>query len=216
MAKPVIALVGDIVGSKALDGPERLDLNARLDRCMATLNRRGAPILSPYTLTLGDEIQAVFARAEGLFRDATEILTAIYPRRMRFSFGVDRLVTPINPERAIGMDGPAFHRARDGVATLKGSGHLFKLSGAVLPYPALLNHALDLASHSVQDWRHTRWLTFSLLWARKPAQEIAGQIGVTDKAVYKNIQAGALSELIGLLTEIETTVDEAMEGIADE
>jgi hypothetical protein len=204
----VIALVGDVVASRRID--DRSDFNAALARTIDWLNQRNSNLLSPYTITLGDEIQAVYAGANGLFKDASAFLAAVYPHRMRFSYGVGKLVTPINPEQAIGMDGPAFYHARDGMDALKKEEYLFHIVGDGLHRPALLNHALRLIAHNARKWNQTRWQTLALLYAGMSVQEIAEYTDLTVQSIYKTIRAGALHEIIALLDQIEASINDRL------
>jgi hypothetical protein len=208
--RAVIALVGDVVASRRIE--ERLVFNAGLLHTIDRLNQRNPDLLSPYTITLGDEIQAVFGQAYGIFADAAVLLAAVYPHRMRFSYGVGKLVTPINPDQAIGMDGPAFYHARDGIDRLKKEKRLFHVAGDHLPRPELLNHALYLIAHNMAGWNETRWKTLPLLYDGLSPQEIAGHMNLTDQAIYKTIRSGALYEIIALFSEIEAAINDGLRG----
>jgi hypothetical protein len=201
----VIAVIGDIVSSRKIVARGRFD--ERLRATLESLNLRRTGMLSPYTLTIGDEIQALFESASGLFHDAVAILSAIHPQKMRFAFAVGSLSTPINPERAIGMDGPAFHHARAGIEQLKQSGYLFTLMGEGIPTLALIQKNLSLLSFQMDKWNATRMHTLALLQQGMPVKEIAARLQVSDKAVYKTIEAGNLELVIELFDEIEATID---------
>ena len=100
MTDSVIVVIGDIVSSRKI--MDRVAFDNGLLRTLEELNARNADILSPYTLTIGDEIQAVFGRADSLFHDAVSILAAIHPEKMRFSWGLGRLTKPITPNGPLG------------------------------------------------------------------------------------------------------------------
>jgi hypothetical protein len=201
-----IALVGDVVEPRKIK--ERQSFNATLVSVIERLNMHNAALRSPYTITLGDEIQAVFKDAKGIFADAVTFLAAIYPYQMRFSYGVGDLVTPINPEWAIGMDGPAFYHARDGIDWLKEEKYLFHVAGDHLQRPALLNYALHLITHNMRGWNKTRWQTLALLYEGMSVQEIAAHIDLTHQSIYKTIRAGALHETIALFDQIEAAIND--------
>lgn len=117
-------------------------------------------LVSPCTITLGDEFQAVYRDARTLFADFCTILVGIHPARIRFSVGIGPLTTPVNPRQAIGMDGPAFHVARDAMdAAFKHSGHLFRVRHAGKPTPGWLRTGLDVVSHEMASWRSNRLWT---------------------------------------------------------
>ncbi len=208
MSKNRIALVGDVVASRAIK--ERVTFDDALLACLKELNGENLSILSPYTL-IGDEIQAVYGRADSLFRDAVTILATIYPRKMRFSFGVGGLVTPINPKQAIEMDGPAFHLARDGVEALKQSGYLFTLSGEDIPNLHLMRQALFLVSQNMSKWNQVRLQTLAHLQREMPVKDIARKLHISDQAVYKTIDAGGLEVIAELFLDLQAALDSSLE-----
>ncbi len=202
-----IALVADIVGSRKIQ--ERITFDGRLVKCLKDLSNRNPHILSPYTL-IGDEIQAVFSGGNLLFRDAASILSTIHPVKMRFSYGVGTLIKPINPEQAVEMDGPAFYRARDGVNLLKETGYLFTVVGEDVPRVDLVREALNLVSHEMEEWNENRLRTLAMRQEGVAVKEIADELGISDKAVYKTIDAGALDVIMRVFDEIESAVETSL------
>jgi hypothetical protein len=199
-----IALIGDIVASRRIS--KRTIFDEMLLDTLNRLNRQNPNILSPYTL-IGDEIQAVFSSADFLFHDTISILATIHPEKMRFSFGVGTLVTPINPEQAIEMDGPAFHNARDGVEELKKVGYLFNIVGEDIPNLNLLRQTLFLLSHNMDRWKRTRLQALAMLQKDLSVKEIAAKLHISDKAVYKTIDVGALDIVIALFGEVQDALN---------
>ena len=210
MAQKVIVLIGDVVASRKIK--ERTIFDRTLSKTIETLNQN-TYTLSPYTITIGDEIQAVFDRADTLLHDVAFILAAIYPEKMRFSFGVGELITPINPDQAIGMDGPAFYGARDGIDELKRAGHLLDICGEGIPHLNLLRQTLFLISYNMSKWNKTRLQVLTMQLKHLPVKEIAARIGFSDKAVYKSIRAGALDVIIELFKEIEAILNEHLDSL---
>lgn len=209
MSDKKIALIGDIVGSRQIK--KRADFDERLSVALQGLNRQRSGLLSPYTVTIGDEIQALFSNAGQLFCDTVTIQAAIYPQRMRFSIGVGELVTPVNPLHAIGMDGPAFHLARDGISTLKKNNDLYIIQGET-PNLVLINSSLGLVSHFMHKWSRTRLQVLEDLMHAKTVKEIAAAHGISEQAVYKNIHAGELDKVIELFQQIENALDSVIGG----
>lgn len=121
-----LVLIADIADSRRL--ANRGQVQNRLMDALDRINRRGSPIESPYTVTLGDEFQAVFSGAAGMFEDLASIQHALHPARVRLSYGVGDITTAINLRQALQMDGPAFYGARDGLDRLKDSAALAALA----------------------------------------------------------------------------------------
>jgi hypothetical protein len=202
-----IALVGDVVASREIR--DRVAFHDTLLTTLNELSQRNDDILSPYTL-IGDEIQAVYSGADALFADAVSILSAIHPDRMRFSFGLGALVTPINPLQATEMDGPAFHNARDGVDELKEAGHLFNVLGEDIGRHSLVQHTLFLISHNMDSWNRNRLRTLAMLQQDLPVKEIAKELHISDKAVYKTMNVGALELIMSLFRDVQDILNTAI------
>jgi hypothetical protein len=196
-----IVVVGDMVASRKI--ADRAAVQKTLTACLKQLNaKRKGKILSPYTITLGDEFQAVFSRPEGLFRDAFRILRAIDPVKIRFSLGIGLIDTAINPIQAIGMDGPAFHAARAALDELKKTKSLFVVAGPPAGEIALVNQALALVSHQIRKWDKNQFDVFIGVAENQPVRLIAGQLGVSDKAIYKAVKSNAMKTIVRILDEI--------------
>lgn len=110
----------------------------------------------------------------------------------RFSLAVGTIATEINPREAIGMDGPAFHRAREGIESLKEEAFLFHLRMEEEPTPLsrLVNGSLQLISEEIRSWKRKRFQIMSLLGEKEDQGTIAQKVGMTRQAVYKNKRAG--------------------------
>ncbi len=200
----VICVIGDLIGSR--NSPDRTGLQDRLNQALATINETSRThLLSPCTITLGDEYQAVYRDAETLFQDAWLVLERVYPEKVRFSLGVGTLTTPVNPDQAIGMDGPGFHVARAAMESpFKRSGSLFRLSHADRPVDPWIGPALDLLSHETHRWKRHRFMVFQRLLTGADPKRIAQEANISATAVYKNIQTGALEamrDLFGAVTQ---------------
>lgn len=206
--KQLIALIADIVQSREIK--DRDKFQQRLQNQLQTINKRNKNLLSPYTLTLGDEFQAVYSKADNLFNDIWAIMSGLYPHKARFALGVGTLATPVNPKRAIGMDGPAFHFARNGISDLKETSYLIKIAGEQIPHLTLLNNCLYLMSQSTANWSANRFQVLNGLLAGWSRKKIAGQLGISTVAVYKNINKGSLDVLIDLNKEICKMLNEAL------
>lgn len=117
------AMIGDLIGSKKIEGEEREAVQLRLRQLLDEMNTRFSEYLaSPFLVTLGDEFQGLLTAAE----PALEIIEYIdrglskHKVRMRYGLGLGEISTgPVNRTQALGDDGPAYHYARQGVDLLK-------------------------------------------------------------------------------------------------
>lgn len=197
------------MASKAV--PRRDALQRKLAAALAAANAAAGPALaSPYTLTLGDEFQAVYRAGGNLWADVIEILAAIHPVQARFALGVGELTTKLNPKEALGMDGPAFHQARAGIAALKDSGGRLAIAGEDAADWALANGTLALVSHHLAGWSANRLRVLAGRLRGRPVRELETVLGISRVAVYKNINAAALDDVAGICGELTQALNAAL------
>ncbi len=204
----VIAIIGDIVASKKVG--QRGAFQRRLGKILETTSQNARHLASPYTITLGDEFQAVYRKADQLFADLFTIMAEIHPVRTRLVLGVGELTTRINAAQALGMDGPAFYEARAALTALKEDERLLRIGGQPAETWALSNHVLNLLSHQIEGWSHNRLLVMAGLLRGKAVKEIEEGLQISRVAVYKNIQAAALDEVVGICHELERAMNQAL------
>lgn len=197
-----LVIIGDVIASRHL--PARAQFQRRLRGLLQSLNQRRKGLASPYTLTLGDEFQAVYRTADTCLADILALMAEIAPVRARFAVGVGEIVTPINPAQAIGMDGPAFHRARELLTSLKAQRRLLGVAGAPggALGAALVQASLAVLSGQVEGWRPNRLKLLARLLSGESTGELAKHTGITTRAVNKNIYAADLDEWKRLLDEV--------------
>lgn len=109
-----IALIGDIIHSKEIE--ERRQVQEGLKSCLAKINKKYRRVLaSDFSLTLGDEFQALLHLEAPVFKIIDEINLAFSPHQIRFGLGLGEILTAIDPKQSIGADGPAYWRARTAI-----------------------------------------------------------------------------------------------------
>jgi len=199
-----LVLIGDIVASKRIKN--RKEIQKKLQNLFKSFNNN-KEIISPFTITLGDEFQAVFSKADNIFKYLWEVLFAIYPVQVRFSFGIGDITTSINTVQAIGMDGPAFYNAREGLTELKQKAFLFNLVHNDEKKIMLIKQVLFLLSHLTSGWKESRFKILSLLYDDMSVFKVAKKMKISDKAVYKNIDAGALANIISITKIISMEIN---------
>lgn len=205
-----LVLIGDLVASRR--SSLRQQLQEQLKGALDELNQNRDGLTSPYTLTLGDEFQVVYQDATRLFADCLAISAAVHPVRMRFSLSLGEISTELNPNQALGMDGPAFYQARDGIDQLKRSGELFTLAGLPANEDALAAGGLGLFSHLLGKWNANRLHILNRLLLGWRVERIAEELNISEQAVYKNINSGGLHAVIRLLKALTVSINQ---GIGD-
>lgn len=199
--KKFIVVIGDIISSRKVE-----NRNALQNKLLDVFNELNAPdhenhLVSPYTITLGDEFQAVYKQADYLFFDSTRILETVLPQKIRFSFGIGEISTELNREQSIGMDGSAFYFAREGILNLKNQRGNYKFNIYGLEDPELeklFNNSLYLFSNLLEGWHRNRYYILRRTLAGRPVKEIAKELQLTETAVYMNLYDGSIREMIAI------------------
>jgi len=205
-----IVLVADIVASRKI--VERSAVQVRLSTCLKELNlKRREGLVSPYTITLGDEFQAVLNAPDRIFRDALTVLIVLYPVEVRFSFSIGEISTAINTKQTVGMDGPAFHEARATIDRLRKTKSLFAVASRDGAGLMMINQSLALVSHAIRKWPRSRLEILRGLCENRTIKQLARDLRVTDKAVYKSIDAGAIRTIVPLFEEIIASLRQILE-----
>lgn len=209
-----MAIIGDVVRSRFIE--QRGEFQERMARCFSALNRvSGEALSSPYTLTLGDEFQAVYHRADGVVVDTVRLLHGVYPERVRIAWGIGGIPTPINPIAALGMDGPAFHVARDGLEEMKPHKQtVFRLCGTDSNAAGLVNASLALLAHQLDGWKHTSFALLAGLADRRSPGELAQELDITVRGVYKNMRTNAVQDVWNLVVALGRSIEAERRGTA--
>ena len=106
-----LALIADVIDSKMVQ--ERFDLQKQLEETLQTMNELfGEFLASSFTLTLGDEFQALLKVDAPVFQIIDTLRSLLTPTQLRFGIGLGEIVTDIDPLQSIGADGPAYWNAR--------------------------------------------------------------------------------------------------------
>lgn len=106
-----LALIADVIDSKMVQ--ERLDLQKQLEKTLQKMNELfGNYLASRFTLTLGDEFQALLKVDAPVFQIIDTLRLELNPTQLRFGIGLGEIVTAIDPLQSVGADGPAYWNAR--------------------------------------------------------------------------------------------------------
>ena len=106
-----LALIADVIDSKMVQ--ERFNLQKQLEKTLRKMNELfGEYLASCFTLTLGDEFQALLKVDAPVFQIIDTLRSELSPTQLRFGIGLGEIVTAIDPLQSIGADGPAYWNAR--------------------------------------------------------------------------------------------------------
>ena len=106
-----LALIADVIDSKMVQ--ERFDLQKQVEKTLQKMNELfGDYLASRFTLTLGDEFQALLKVDAPVFQIIDTLRSELTPTQLRFGIGLGEIVTAIDPLQSVGADGPAYWNAR--------------------------------------------------------------------------------------------------------
>lgn len=188
--KNYVAVIGDIVQSRALSSTQRMELQLEFARALQGVNTKYAgSIASRFIITVGDEFQGLLEDASVVPDLIWEIEDAMDQVEFRFGIGYGSLTTGLKPD-AIGMDGPSFHTAREAIVLAKKEK---KLGGVFVGFGAsedcILNGYARMLWYHRHEWNSTqREVARQLRSGRVPAQ-ISDALGISQQAVSSRVQS---------------------------
>lgn len=187
------AIIGDLSGSRR--AADRAALQDRFRRELDRVNRTWEEaIAARFLITLGDEFQ-------GLLRDPGPALAIVWhlqrrlhPARLLCGVGRGEILTELQPE-AVGMDGPAFHRAREAVEAARRleAGVVFSGFGRLDP---VLSSVGELGWAILRRWTPRQREIVEHYLAAGSQVAAAGALGVGQPTVSKALARAALERLL--------------------
>jgi hypothetical protein len=190
LANQIVAVIGDVVGSKRLNRIHREAVQAKLDQFLVELNDEyRVAILSKFVITTGDEFQVLFKSAEAV-ADLIWAMEASLPEvSVRLGIGLGVLHTPLK-EFAIGMDGPAFHEARSAIDIAKRKrwlGGVFAGFGEA--EDTILNGLARLLERQRSSMTESQREVANGLRSGLKQIDVAKKLGITRQAVHEHVNA---------------------------
>jgi|GEM_PF-4660002 len=179
-------------------------LSEQLRETVQERNQKSQDVLAvPLTLKESGEIRAVYTNADSIFHDIFPILQAVSPQKFYFSSVIGQLETPLSSS----FRGPALDKALENLQGLKKIKTILYIDGCD-GFTELMNISLRLLTHSMRTWKKNRFQVLALLMSDVKVKEIAGQVGLSDKAIYKSIDNGGLKIILSLFKELEAKLNE--------
>lgn len=183
-------VMGDLIASEAAASVSRLHqtFNAAIARANAAPK---TGILSPLTVTLGDEFQGICANLSQGAKLMRRLRADLLEQGVecRFVLGLVRIDTPLNPERAWNMMGPGLAAAREKLGDKRDpNAYRFHLPGAAAIEQLL--EAVGAGLSAIEASWTDRQREIVLAAATSDVAANARRFGVSPKTVYKIRQAG--------------------------
>ncbi len=192
----VSVLMGDIIGSEEM---ERAALHSAFNEEISHVNAAfGRDLVSPLTITLGDEFQGLVRTSAEAFTIANILRLALLQRQVpcRFVIGQAEIETPVNPTRAWNMLGSGLSAARERLNDKSQAG-AYRFSLLTAPkdkQTAALQNLLDAFGAMLSDmedrWSEKQLATIAL-WIRfgGDVDQVAHLRNVTKRSVYYALEA---------------------------
>jgi len=183
------AFIGDVSSSRDLGSEERGELQRQLEALLDRVNRElHEAILADFTITVGDEFQGLLVRPGALPELVWRLRDRLPDVRFWTGVGFGTLDTELE-DRAIGMDGPAFHLAREALEAAHDEG----LHGGVFSGfgedDGVLGGLARLLDWQRQGFTDAQREAVRRVRAGETQTEAARKIGVSRQAVSKRLAA---------------------------
>lgn len=188
---PRAVLMGDLVHSEAAPSTEAL--HARFNAAVGRANAAHAgQLVSPLTITLGDEFQGLARTLAASARIARGLRLDLRGSGIdcRFVIGLVEIQTPVNPDKAWNMMGPGLGRARD-LLNEKKAGQFYRFSLEGHPVWEQMLDALGVGLSVIEEgWTDRQASDITALLGGDSPAELAEARGVSVHSIYKVRSSG--------------------------
>lgn len=190
-----VALIGDIRGSRELEN--RSEVQKEFKQVIDSLNEHipTRSIASPFTVTTGDEFQVLLTDATAAVDAAVSASDRFHPVRLRFGVGRGGIETEVNPNQAIGMDGPCFHLARTAINSARSDGAWIRVGGWSQELDGQINSLFDLVQCVREDWTDRQAQFAHALKQEGVQKHVADRYDVSKSTVSESLSAGHVKEV---------------------
>lgn len=213
----MIVIIGDLIDSRKLQN--RTFVQQQLQNCINELNNKyHDDISAKFTVTLGDEFQGLLLSGFNSLRMIDEIQIRMSPVKIRFGIGIGRLHTPINHEVCIGMDGPAFWKAREALNFVHENNDYSRINIHLClekhdPSVNLINEIIKLTALQMSGWRKTQKELYQMVLEEgimSPEkinhQRMAKKIGISSSSLSRRFESSGIKRYMSAQMEAESAI----------
>ncbi|RQW07234.1 MAG: hypothetical protein EH225_02280 [Calditrichaeota bacterium] len=156
-----VVIIGDISGSKRLNGMDRYQTQLFLKSALVQINEEFDNFLeAPATITKGDEFQALIDKPDHAYHIIQILQKMVFPISIRYGIGIGPIYR-MGGKLPIEMDGPAFHRANHALTQAKKHKSYIWFRSGESSTDTLLNTIFLLISSIKSKWNERH---FQLYW----------------------------------------------------
>lgn len=209
-SKNYTVIIGDISGSKRLNGTDRYQTQLFLKSAIVQINEEFSSSLdAPTTLTKGDEFQALIREPLPAYEIFHALQRMVFPMGLRFGMGVGPIFR-MGGRLPIEMDGPAFHRANRALGLAKKHKTNLWFISDMSHFDSLVNTIFELISSIKSKWNERH---FQLYWDYQELgtyKMVAQRKNVTPQAICDVLNNSRATDVI----QAEKNVKAVLENFA--
>ena len=163
-------------------------------------------LVSPYSRTQNDYYQGIFSSGTYLIQNLFQLREVLFPRELHFSIGIGTVDTPINPIMAVNIKGTAMRFAESGLDRHLKLGPYLSINGFSKSLDKILLPSIEILWSSTLRWNLNRIKILNGLLKNQSELEIAHEIEISKRAVYKNITQAKLKAWAELSFRVEDNI----------
>lgn len=218
-------LIADVIDSKIVQ--ERFDLQKQLEKTLQKMNELfGDYLASRFTLTLGDEFQALLEVGAPVFQIIDTLRSELTPTQLRFGIGLGEIVTAIDPLQSVGADGPAYWNARAAINFIHqkndyGNTQIYFSSGK--ENQDFFVNALIASGEAIRSgWRDSQEEILLNLLKRSvysetfSQQDLAQSLAINPSALSKRLKSSSIRVYLRGRAAALASIQSTVKGVEDE
>jgi hypothetical protein len=190
-------LMADMLNSRKRNSNQ---LISEFKHLIAAINKKWKKqILSPLTITLGDEFQGLIDTPENaikiIFDLEEEIIKNTYDIKLRYVLNEGEIETAINNKIAYGMLGKGLTEARENLTKLKSTKHRFKIiTEPNKQYLNIINDLFIIYENYVDNWKPNEYFIVKEFILNKSYQEVAELLDMNVSSAWRRQQTLNIEE----------------------
>lgn len=203
-------ILGDVIESRA--ATDRTAVGDALATGIDEANTVATDALhAPFTVLKGvDELGGVLTDPSPTYAAITAIVEALHPHEIRFGIAWDTVDIATDSDDVATMDGPAFHRADELLATVTDTDRYVGIDLAPITTPptsTLLGGYCDLLSLWKAAWTPRQCDVVSAYRNAETMQAVADDLDVTVNTISKTLQRAHAHTILSVESDLETAFD---------
>ena len=163
-------------------------------------------LISPYSRNQNNCYQGIFNSGKYLIQNLFQLRAHLFPKELNFSIGIGTVDTPINPIMAVEVKGTAIKNAEFGLDKHLKLGPYLSINGFSKSIEKISLPSIELLWSSTLRWNYNRIKILNGLLDNLSEIEIAQNLGISQRAVYKNIAQARLKTWAELSLSVEENI----------